>query len=241
MAVSKPFWLLAVKGYKPNNLKIGIRYIVLVFALPLLLSTKAGAQKPIRTNFRTDFCIPVISGNYSLRKSFSEIIDINSSYHFTVAKNFTVGPALSFTHFTVDSLSYPKFRTRAFITTPAVDIGYQSYMGDNSLFTGSVQVGYALTRFTNVYSDTLHTPTGYNFNALSIEPMIRFYFFTGDRVALGFKFSYKIMFHSFDYRSLYFNKYNIFTDKQNSGNVQYFNAGLVFLLGTSKKNVKNTN
>jgi hypothetical protein len=91
-----------------------------------------------------------------------------------------------------------------------------------------------------VFSDTAYTPTGYNTNALSIEPMVRFYFFTGDRVALGLKFSYKMIFQQFDYRSLYFNKYQVFTDDQSKANTSYFNAGLVFLLGTSKKTVKNT-
>lgn len=221
-------------------MKSGLHYILLLLLVPILYTTQAMAQKPIRSNFRADFCIPVITGNYALRQSFSEIIDINTSYQFTVAKKLTIGPALSFTHFTVDSLTYSNFNTRMFIVTPGVDIGYQNYLGDNGLFTGSVQVGYSLNRFTNVFSDTSFTPTGYNTNALSIEPMVRFYFFTGDRVALGLKFSYKMIFQQFDYRSLYFNKYQVFTDDQSKANTSYFNAGLVFLLGTSKKNIKNT-
>ncbi|UPT66364.1 MAG: hypothetical protein M0D57_18140 [Sphingobacteriales bacterium JAD_PAG50586_3] len=216
-------------------MKTGIRYIVLISILPLLLATAAWGQKPIRSNFRADFCIPVITGNYALRTSFSEIVDINTSYHFTIAKKLTVGPAFSFTHFTIDSLSNPGFNTRMFILTPGLDIGYQTFMGDNSIFTGSVQVGYSLNRFTNVFSDTSRTPTGYNTNALSIEPMLRFYFFTGDRVALGFKVSYKMIFQPFNYRDIYLEKYQVFTDKQSRGNIGYFNAGLVFLIGTSKR------
>lgn len=205
----------------------------------MLVAFGAMAQKPIRSNFRTDISIPILTGNYALRSSFAEIIDINTSYHFSIGKNITLGPALDFTHFTVDSLKYEKNRTRMFIYTPAIDIGYQTYMGENSLFTGSVQVGYALNRFTNVFADTARTPTGYNFNALSIEPMLRFYFFTSDRLALGFKISYKMIFHDFDYKSLYFDHYTIYTDKQNSGITQHFNAGVVVLVGASKKNVKN--
>lgn len=210
----------------------------LVLAFAIFVPMLGKSQKPIRTNFRTDISIPVISSNYALRKSFSEIIDINMSYQLSLGNHFTLGPALGFTHFTVDSLTYEKNRTRMFIYTPAVELGYQTYMSQNSMFCGSIQVGYALNRFTNVYADSLRTPTGYNFNALSLEPTLRFLFFTSDRVALGLKLSYKIIFHSFDYRSVYFDRYQIYTDKQNSGAIQYFNAGLNVLVGTSKKKVK---
>lgn len=204
----------------------------------LLAFGVATAQKPIRTNFRADFCIPVLAGNQALRTSFTEIVDINTSYHFTPFKKLTIGPALGLTHFTIDSLNYEKFNTRMFIITPAIDLGYQTYMGENSLFTGSIQFGYALNRFTNVFADTARTPTGYNTNAFSIEPMLRFYFFTGDRVSLGLKLSYKVIFSSFDYKSIYLDKFDTFTDRENSGNTQYFNAGLVFMVGTSKKNIR---
>ncbi len=218
--------------------KILNKEIALVVAFAASFPFWINAQKPIRTNFRTDISIPVISSNYALRKSFSEIIDINMSYHLSLGNRFTLGPAMGFTHFTVDSLTYEKNRTRMFIYTPAVELGYQTYMGQNSLFSGTIQVGYALSRFTNVFSDSLRTPTGYNFNALSLEPTLRFLFFTSDRVALGLKLSYKIIFHSFDYRSVYFDRYQTYTDQQNSGAIQYFNAGLNVLVGTSRKKVK---
>ncbi len=211
---------------------------LLVVAL-VLFALAAQAQKPIRSNLRLDVDIPVIASNYMLRKSFSEIFDINTSYHFTIGKNVTLGPALSWTHFTVDSLTYEKYRTRMHIITPAVDVGYQAYMGENSLFTGSVQVGYALSRFKNAApSDTSATRGSPNFNGLSVEPMVRFYFFTSDRLALGFKLSYKVIFGHSDYRNLYFDTFNKFTDKQNGGTTQYFTGGVVLLIGMSKKNVK---
>jgi len=204
----------------------------------LLFTIAMQAQKPIRSNVRLDVSIPVITSNYVLRKGFAEVFDINTSYQMTIAKNVTLGPAFSWTHFTIDSLTYERYRTRMHIFTPAVDIGYQTYMGENALFTGSIQVGYALSRFKNVFSDTLKTPSGYNFNALSFEPMLRFYFFTSDRLALGFKLSYKVVLGNTDYRNLYFEKFSTFTDKQNRGTTQYFNGGVVVLIGTSKKNVR---
>lgn len=209
-----------------------------IIAALLLLCMVVQAQKPIRSNLRADVSIPVITSNYVLRKAFSEIFDINMSYHFSIGKNVTVGPAVSWTHFTIDSLTYSKYRTRMHIVTPGVDIGYQAYMGENSLFTGSVQIGYASALFKNVYSDTLRTPSGYNYQGLSFEPMVRFYFFTSERLALGFKLSYKVVMGNTDYRNLYLDKYSKFDDKQNSGATQYFNGGVVVLIGTSKKNVK---
>lgn len=208
-------------------------------AVLLLFCVAAQAQKPIRTNLRADVSIPVITSNYMLRKAFSEIFDVNMSYHFSIGKNVTVGPAVSWTHFTIDSLTYSKYRTRMHIVTPAVDIGYQAYMGENSLFTGSVQVGYASALFKNVMpNDTLTPRASANFSGLSFEPMLRFYFFTGDRLALGIKLSYKVVMGHSDYRNLYLDKFNTFDAKQNSGTTQYFNGGVVVLIGASKKNVK---
>lgn len=238
---------MVVKGIEFAALKFLrklIRHTRSVFKAPLLVlalllpAFALQAQKPIRTNLRADICIPIISSNYVLRKSFAEVIDVNMSYQLTLGKNFTLGPALGFTHFTIDSFTYPKFSTRMFITTPAAEVGYQAYMGENSLFTGSLQVGYSFARYSNVFSDTLKTPSGYNFNALSLEPMMRFYFFTGDRLALGFKLSYKMIFGYTPYRNLYFDKTNSFNDKQDRGTTQYMNVGVIVLIGTSKKNVK---
>lgn len=216
-----------------------LRKQTLLVAALLCMGIVVQAQKPIRTNLRTDVCIPVITSNYMLRKSFSEIFDINTSYHFSIGKNVTVGPAVSWTHFTVDSLSYEHYRTRMHIITPAVDIGYQTYMGENSLFTGSVQVGYASALFKNATpSDTLTLRGNPNFSGLSFEPMLRFYFFTGERLSLGFKLSYKVILGHSDYKNLYFDLKKNFNDRENSGTTQYFNGGVIVLIGTSKKNVK---
>lgn len=213
---------------------------IIVFCFFSLNTLKAQTGE-FKSSIRTDFSIPVLTSNAALRSSFIEVFDISVSAARSIGKSFFIAPGIKYSYFSLDTIKYfananqGKLRTKYNIIIPGVELGYQKTLGKSAWFNASVNVGYALGRYRFAGTEEVPPIEGYNYNSLAIEPNIRFYFYTTNRLALGFKVSYQYINNVFDYRQFRLDQFGAtFTPADVTGNTQYLNFGVIAMLGTGK-------